>query len=134
MWTVHRNHLSRNLKMLTISNCVIQKLLLMLFFFFLTLCRSYATFSSWPIVVLICLSAALMQASRNGNDLWLSHWVDSADSSHNLKHHSTSFYLVIICIFLLWKYFLKRIRGYGVAALSSLPYIPSHYMQESCFW
>ncbi|XXG51840.1 hypothetical protein AAC387_Pa03g0319 [Persea americana] len=75
--------------------------------------KSYATFSSWPIVVLICLSAALMQASRNGNDLWLSHWVDSADSSHNLKHHSTSFNLVVLCIFCAMNSFLTLVRAFS---------------------
>ena len=41
---------------------------------------------------MICLSAILMQASRNGNDLWLSYWVDTAGSSQT--EYSISFYLV----------------------------------------
>lgn len=34
-----------------------------------------------------------MQASRNGNDLWLSFWVDTTGSRQ--KEYSTTFYLVI---------------------------------------
>ncbi|CAB4272961.1 unnamed protein product [Prunus armeniaca] len=58
----------------------------------LTIYKNYATFSGWFISVVICLSAILMQASRNGNDLWLSNWVDATRSSR--KEYSTSFYLV----------------------------------------
>ncbi|KAI3997889.1 hypothetical protein MKX01_036791 [Papaver californicum] len=59
----------------------------------LSVYKAYAEFSSWPVVIIICLSAALMQASRNGNDFWLSYWVDSATGRK--KANSTSFYLVI---------------------------------------
>lgn len=55
-------------------------------------CRSYAVFAGWFITVLVCLSAVLMQASRNGNDMWLSYWVDT--SGRNQKLYSTTFYLV----------------------------------------
>lgn len=34
-----------------------------------------------------------MQASRNGNDLWLSFWVDTRGSRQ--QEYSTTFYLVI---------------------------------------
>ncbi|KAG1326564.1 putative ABC transporter C family member 5 [Cocos nucifera] len=60
----------------------------------LSVYKSYATFASWPVVVVICVSAFLMQASRNGNDLWLSHWVDATTGTEN-----TRFYLVILSIF-----------------------------------
>ncbi|KAK8918386.1 ABC transporter C family member 13 [Platanthera zijinensis] len=56
--------------------------------------KSYVKFAGWPLVVLIGLSAIFMQASRNGNDLWLSHWVDSSSGTN-----STTFYLVILSIF-----------------------------------
>ncbi|KAL0903582.1 hypothetical protein M5K25_027971 [Dendrobium thyrsiflorum] len=51
--------------------------------------KSYATFVGWPLVVLIALSAIFMQASRNGNDLWLSYWVDA-----RVGTDYTAFYLV----------------------------------------
>ncbi|MQM07035.1 hypothetical protein Taro_039864 [Colocasia esculenta] len=50
--------------------------------------KNYAMFCGWPVVALICVSAALMQASRNGNDLWLSYWVDMTSDTY-----STRFYL-----------------------------------------
>ena len=63
-------------------------------FHIVTFPRNYAAFSGWVITVVIGMSAILMQASRNGNDLWLSYWVDTT-ASHQ-KEYSTSFYLVII--------------------------------------
>lgn len=57
--------------------------------------RKYATFAGSSIVVLIFLSAFLMQASRNGNDLWLTFWVDTSTGTN-----STRFYLVrVLSIF-----------------------------------
>ncbi|XP_042377107.1 ABC transporter C family member 13-like isoform X1 [Zingiber officinale] len=60
----------------------------------LSVYKSYARFASWPIVILICISAIFMQASRNGNDLWLSHWVDANNGTEQ-----TRFYLIILSIF-----------------------------------
>lgn len=76
--------------------------------------KSYAMFSGWTVVVLICLSAALMQASRNGNDLWLSHWVDSigVNGSHKMNY-SPSFYLVVLCIFSATNSFLTLVRAFS---------------------
>jgi len=45
-------------------------------------------------LLLIFLSAFLMQASRNGNDLWLTYWVDTSTGTNN-----TSFYLIILATF-----------------------------------
>ncbi|GMN36333.1 hypothetical protein TIFTF001_005927 [Ficus carica] len=59
-----------------------------------TVYKNYAAFSGWFITIVICVSAILMQASRNGNDLWLSYWVDTTTGKHQ-KEYSTSFYLVI---------------------------------------
>ncbi|CAN6208441.1 unnamed protein product [Urochloa humidicola] len=56
--------------------------------------KKYAAFAGWSIVVLIFLSAFLMQASRNGNDLWLTYWVDTSTGASN-----TSFYLTILAMF-----------------------------------
>ncbi|XP_065007832.1 ABC transporter C family member 13 isoform X1 [Musa acuminata AAA Group] len=56
--------------------------------------KSYAKFASWPVVILICISASFMQASRNGNDLWLSHWVDATAGTEH-----TRFYLLVLSIF-----------------------------------
>ncbi|TYH16571.1 hypothetical protein ES288_A05G126600v1 [Gossypium darwinii] len=53
--------------------------------------KKYAGFAGWFISVVILLSAILMQASRNGNDLWLSYWVDTTGISQG--KYSTSFYL-----------------------------------------
>ncbi|KAI7753670.1 hypothetical protein M8C21_015812 [Ambrosia artemisiifolia] len=72
---------------------------------------NYAAFSGWYITAIICLSALLMQASRNGNDLWLSYWVDTAA----LKAHPTSFYLVILCIFCSANSFLTLVRAFSFA-------------------
>ncbi|PQQ11274.1 hypothetical protein Pyn_02136 [Prunus yedoensis var. nudiflora] len=79
----------------------------------LTIYKKYATFSGWFISVVICLSAILMQASRNGNDLWLSNWVDATRSSW--KEYSTSFYLVILCIFCIVNSILTLVRAFSFA-------------------
>jgi ATP-binding cassette subfamily C (CFTR/MRP) protein 10 len=55
--------------------------------------RNYAVFSGWFITIVILVSAVLMQGSRNGNDLWLSYWVDK--TGKGVSHYSTSFYLVL---------------------------------------
>ncbi|KAF8698000.1 hypothetical protein HU200_035504 [Digitaria exilis] len=60
----------------------------------LSVYKKYATFAGWSIVTLIFLSAFLMQASRNGNDLWLTYWVDTSTGTNN-----TSFYLIILAMF-----------------------------------
>ncbi|KAF8732976.1 hypothetical protein HU200_015328 [Digitaria exilis] len=60
----------------------------------LSVYKKYATFAGWSIVILIFLSAFLMQASRNGNDLWLTYWVDTGTGTNN-----TSFYLIILAMF-----------------------------------
>ncbi|CAL5444219.1 unnamed protein product [Camellia sinensis] len=57
----------------------------------LNVCKHYAAFAGWTITIVTCLSAILMQASRNGNDLWLSYWVDTTGSDK--KGYPTSFYL-----------------------------------------
>ncbi|CAI9113865.1 OLC1v1014556C1 [Oldenlandia corymbosa var. corymbosa] len=55
--------------------------------------KKYAEFAGRFIAILTCVSAILMQFSRNGNDLWLSYWVDTTGSRH--KHYSTAFYLLL---------------------------------------
>jgi hypothetical protein len=54
--------------------------------------RGYASFAGWEIIGIILVSTALMQASRNGGDLWLSFWVDTLTSS--TSPHLVSYYLV----------------------------------------
>ncbi|KAI3455227.1 hypothetical protein Pfo_011890 [Paulownia fortunei] len=78
-----------------------------------TVYKNYAAFSGWFITVLTCLSAILMQASRNGNDLWLSFWVDTTGS--NQSKYSTTFYLVILCIFCLVNSSLTLMRAFSFA-------------------
>ncbi|DBA85738.1 TPA: hypothetical protein ACH3X1_005304 [Trebouxia sp. C0004] len=39
------------------------------------------------LVLFVLLSLALMQITRNGNDLWLSYWVSNLDSPHDHHHH-----------------------------------------------
>ncbi|EEC80143.1 hypothetical protein OsI_21937 [Oryza sativa Indica Group] len=60
----------------------------------LSVYKKYAAFAGWSIAFLICLSAFLMQASRNGNDLWLTYWVDTSTGSSR-----TIFYLIILAAF-----------------------------------
>ncbi|RXH88432.1 hypothetical protein DVH24_000031 [Malus domestica] len=79
----------------------------------LTIYKKYATFSGWLISVLICLSAVLMQVSRNGNDLWLSNWVDA--TGRGQKEYSTSFYLVMLCIFCIVNSILTLVRAFSFA-------------------
>ncbi|XP_038713738.1 ABC transporter C family member 13 isoform X2 [Tripterygium wilfordii] len=79
----------------------------------LTVYKSYAIFSGWLVTLTICLSAILMQASRNGNDLWLSYWVDTTGSIQ--AKYSTSFYLVILCIFCIINSFLTLVRAFSFA-------------------
>ncbi|XP_024972697.1 ABC transporter C family member 13 [Cynara cardunculus var. scolymus] len=76
-----------------------------------TVYMNYAAFCGWYITVITCLSALLMQASRNGNDLWLSYWVDTTA----LEEHPTSFYLAILCIFSLANSFLTLVRAFSFA-------------------
>ncbi|KAI3939222.1 hypothetical protein MKX01_002090 [Papaver californicum] len=80
----------------------------------LSVYKAYAEFSSWPVVIIICLSAVLMQASRNGNDLWLSYWVDSATGRHK-ANYSTSFYLVVLSVFCLLNSLLTLVRAFSFA-------------------
>ncbi|XVE89152.1 hypothetical protein DITRI_Ditri19aG0127600 [Diplodiscus trichospermus] len=75
--------------------------------------KKYAGFSGWFIAVVIFLSAILMQASRNGNDLWLSYWVDTTGSSQ--AKYSTSFYLVVLCIFCIINSSLTLVRAFSFA-------------------
>ncbi|XP_071733419.1 ABC transporter C family member 13-like [Rutidosis leptorrhynchoides] len=76
-----------------------------------TVYKNYAAFAGWYITAITCLSALLMQATRNGNDLWLSFWVDTAA----LENHPTSFYLVILCIFCSANSFLTLVRAFSFA-------------------
>ncbi|KAB1218804.1 ABC transporter C family member 13 [Morella rubra] len=80
----------------------------------LTVYKSYASFSGWFITVVICLSAVLMQASRNGNDMWLSYWVDTTTGSGQ-KEYSTSFYLIILSTFCIINSFLTLVRAFSFA-------------------
>lgn len=76
--------------------------------------KSYAVFTGWFITVIICLSAILMQASRNGNDLWLSYWVDSTTESGQTRY-SVSFYLAILCLFCVINSFFTLVRAFSFA-------------------
>ncbi|KAL9267029.1 ABC transporter C family member 13-like protein [Drosera capensis] len=58
----------------------------------LTVYKTYAAFSGWFIAGLVLLSAVLMQASRNGNDLWLSYWVDMTRTKSG-PDYTLSFYV-----------------------------------------
>eukprot|EP00257_Ricinus_communis_P013434 XP_015570863.1 ABC transporter C family member 13 isoform X3 [Ricinus communis] len=75
--------------------------------------KNYVAFSGCFIIVVIGLSAILMQASRNGNDLWLSYWVDTTGSSHG--GFSTSFYLAVLCIFCIVNSSLTLVRAFSFA-------------------
>ncbi|KAF8107543.1 hypothetical protein N665_0119s0010 [Sinapis alba] len=75
--------------------------------------RNYAVFSGWFITIVILVSAVLMQASRNGNDLWLSYWVDK--TGRGVTHHSTSFYLMVLCIFCIINSILTLVRAFSFA-------------------
>ncbi|XP_073147479.1 ABC transporter C family member 13 isoform X2 [Henckelia pumila] len=72
--------------------------------------QTYAAFSGWFIAIITCLSAILMQASRNGNDLWLSFWVDTTGSGQ--REYSTTFYLVILSVFCLINSSLTLVRAF----------------------
>ncbi|KAK9141507.1 hypothetical protein Syun_010907 [Stephania yunnanensis] len=74
--------------------------------------KNYAEFSSWSVTIVILLSAFLMQASRNGNDLWLSFWVDTTAKD---EKYSTSFYLTILGIFCIVNSFLTLVRAFSFA-------------------
>ncbi|XVF24656.1 hypothetical protein REPUB_Repub13aG0145900 [Reevesia pubescens] len=75
--------------------------------------KKYAGFSGWFIAVVIFISAILMQASRNGNDLWLSYWVDTTGSSQ--ERYSTSFYLLVLCIFCIINSSMTLVRAFSFA-------------------
>ncbi|KAK6911073.1 ABC transporter type 1, transmembrane domain, partial [Dillenia turbinata] len=74
--------------------------------------KKYAAFSGWFITFVIGLSAILMQASRNGNDLWLSYWVDDTRSQ---TERSTRFYLVVLCIFCMVNSLITFARAFSFA-------------------
>ncbi|KAF8041794.1 hypothetical protein BT93_A0402 [Corymbia citriodora subsp. variegata] len=76
--------------------------------------RNYAAFSGWLVAVIIFLSAILMQASRNGNDLWLSYWVDTTKGGME-SASSTSFYLIVLCIFCVVNSILTLVRAFSFA-------------------
>ncbi|KAG8093776.1 hypothetical protein GUJ93_ZPchr0012g20484 [Zizania palustris] len=76
----------------------------------LSVYKKYITFAGWSIAFLTCLSAFLMQASRNGNDLWLTYWVDtSTGTSH------TIFYLTILATFGMFNSFFTLGRAFSFA-------------------
>ncbi|XP_052182316.1 ABC transporter C family member 13 isoform X3 [Diospyros lotus] len=75
--------------------------------------RHYAALAGWFITIVTCLSAILMQASRNGNDLWLSYWVDTSGSNQN--GHPILFYLAVLCIFCLVNSLLTVTRAFSFA-------------------
>ncbi|KAF0901952.1 hypothetical protein E2562_011785 [Oryza meyeriana var. granulata] len=76
----------------------------------LSVYRKYAAFAGWSIAFLICLSAFLMQASRNGNDLWLTYWVDT-----NTGTSRTIFYLTILATFGILNSFFTLGRAFSFA-------------------
>ncbi|BAT91542.1 hypothetical protein VIGAN_07014500 [Vigna angularis var. angularis] len=76
--------------------------------------KNYAIFIGWFMTVIICLSAILMQASRNGNDLWLSYWVDTTTESSQTRY-SVSFYLAILCLFCIINSFFTLVRAFSFA-------------------
>ncbi|KAG0475640.1 hypothetical protein HPP92_015326 [Vanilla planifolia] len=76
----------------------------------LSVYKSYAMFVGWSTVVLIGLSAVFMQMSRNGNDLWLSFWVDSRTGANH-----TGLYLVILSLFSAANSILTFLRAFSFA-------------------
>ncbi|CAA0827331.1 multidrug resistance-associated protein 11 [Striga hermonthica] len=78
-----------------------------------TVYKKYAAFAGWLVTIMTCVSAILMQASRNGNDLWLSFWVDTTEGSPS--KYSTTFYLVILGMFCLVNSSLTLVRAFSFA-------------------
>uniref|UniRef100_A0A803MC08 ABC-type xenobiotic transporter n=1 Tax=Chenopodium quinoa TaxID=63459 RepID=A0A803MC08_CHEQI len=76
--------------------------------------RKYAAFSGWFLASLILISAAMMQVSRNGNDLWLSYWVDTT-KGNDRTHYSLTFYLVILSVFCILNSVLTLVRAFSFA-------------------
>ncbi|XP_017229484.1 ABC transporter C family member 13 isoform X1 [Daucus carota subsp. sativus] len=75
--------------------------------------KNYAVFCGWSVTILTCLSAIFMQASRNGNDLWLSYWVDT--TGVDKQKDRTSFYLVVLCIFCVMNSSFTLVRAFSFA-------------------
>lgn len=73
--------------------------------------RKYAEFSGWSIAALVFLSAVLMQASKNGNDLWLTYWVDATRGRTNADYY----FLVVLCIFCIVNSILTLLRAFTFA-------------------
>nr|QIT08316.1 putative ABC transporter C family member 13 [Siraitia grosvenorii] len=80
----------------------------------LSVYKNYAAFCGWFITIIICISAFLMQASRNGNDLWLSFWVDTTTGRSQMDS-STTPYLVTLCIFCIINSFFTLLRAFSFA-------------------
>ncbi|KAL3633123.1 ABC transporter C member 13 [Castilleja foliolosa] len=78
-----------------------------------TVYKNYAAFAGWFITIVTCISAVLMQASRNGNDLWLSFWVDTTGSNHS--KYTTTLYLAVLGMFCLVNSLLTLLRAFAFA-------------------
>ncbi|XP_047341674.1 ABC transporter C family member 13 [Impatiens glandulifera] len=72
--------------------------------------KHYAAFCGWFITIATCFSAVLMQGSRNGNDLWLSYWVDTTAGSQS--EYPMAFYLGILAVFCLINSSLTLARAF----------------------
>ncbi|KAH9303626.1 hypothetical protein KI387_008030, partial [Taxus chinensis] len=76
--------------------------------------RNYAAFAGWLVVMTILIATFLMQLSRNGNDFWLSHWVDSTlKNPYDLQ--STSFFLGVLTAIATCNSFFTLVRAFSFA-------------------
>ncbi|XP_057825504.2 ABC transporter C family member 13 isoform X1 [Cryptomeria japonica] len=76
--------------------------------------RNYAEFASWLIVITIFIATFLMQLSRNGNDFWLSHWVDiTLKNPHDPQ--SISFLLGVLTAIATCNSFFTLARAFSFA-------------------
>ncbi|XP_057248104.1 ABC transporter C family member 13 isoform X2 [Beta vulgaris subsp. vulgaris] len=76
--------------------------------------RKYAAFSGCFLASLILFCAVMMQASRNGNDLWLSYWVDTTRDGDRMPY-SLTFYLAILSVFCILNSVLTLMRAFSFA-------------------
>ncbi|KAG6555980.1 hypothetical protein Mapa_001920 [Marchantia paleacea] len=77
-----------------------------------TVYRAYGGFVGWSVIATIVISISLMQATRNGSDVWLTHWVDNVDDAGG---YSLQFYLKVFVAIAIANSFATLARAFFFA-------------------
>ncbi|KAL2628814.1 hypothetical protein R1flu_013500 [Riccia fluitans] len=77
-----------------------------------TVYRSYGNFVGWFVIATILISMSLMQATRNGGDMWLTYWVDHEDDA---GENSLHFYLSVFIWIAVANSLVTLVRAFSFA-------------------